>query len=141
MGRDSLWGIEPWLRRAVNVTLYTPTFSTLVLYLAGRLEIEICFGPYEQLEADREEKVNTMFKAPHYNWYGRGFKLRAAITIACQMAFVLFGYDQGVFGGQCADFQREEEVTEIYRYLGQSRFPRHVQSPSARPRRYNRFDL
>ncbi|KAL5440679.1 hypothetical protein PMIN07_011209 [Paraphaeosphaeria minitans] len=40
-----------------------------------------------------------MFKAPHFNWYGRGFKLRVAITIACQMAFVLFGYDQGVFGG------------------------------------------
>ncbi|KAJ4349572.1 uncharacterized protein N0V89_008188 [Didymosphaeria variabile] len=40
-----------------------------------------------------------MFKAPHFNWYGRGFKLRAAITIACQMAFILFGYDQGVFGG------------------------------------------
>jgi MFS family permease len=40
-----------------------------------------------------------MFKAPHYNWYGRGFKLRAAITIACQLAFVLFGYDQGVFSG------------------------------------------
>ena len=51
------------------------------------------------------------------NMYGRGFKLRAAITIACQMAFILFGkfmlktpvrniqltpslgYDQGVFSG------------------------------------------
>lgn len=51
------------------------------------------------------------------NWFGRGFKLRAAITIACQMvgntlirlqcvyaltvsqAFILFGYDQGVFSG------------------------------------------
>jgi MFS family permease len=40
-----------------------------------------------------------MFHAPHFNWYGRGFKLRAAITIACQLAFVLFGYDQGVFSG------------------------------------------
>jgi hypothetical protein len=40
-----------------------------------------------------------MIKLPKYNWFGRGFKLRAAITIACQMAFVLFGYDQGVFGG------------------------------------------
>ena len=40
-----------------------------------------------------------MFKAPHFNWFGRGFKLRAAITIACQLAFVLFGYDQGVFSG------------------------------------------
>ncbi|KAF2755346.1 general substrate transporter [Pseudovirgaria hyperparasitica] len=37
-----------------------------------------------------------MFK---FNMYGRGFKLRAAITVACQMAFVLFGYDQGVFSG------------------------------------------
>ena len=40
-----------------------------------------------------------MFKTPQFNWYGRGFKLRLAITIACQMAFVLFGYDQGVFSG------------------------------------------
>ncbi|KAF2713936.1 putative Myo-inositol transporter 1 [Pleomassaria siparia CBS 279.74] len=40
-----------------------------------------------------------MFRAPHYNWFGRGFKLRAAITIACQLAFILFGYDQGVFSG------------------------------------------
>ncbi|EMR66782.1 putative hexose carrier protein [Eutypa lata UCREL1] len=36
---------------------------------------------------------------PHINIFGRGFKLRAAITIACQMAFILFGYDQGVFSG------------------------------------------
>lgn len=28
------------------------------------------------------------------NWFGRGFRLRTAITIACQLAFVLFGYDQ-----------------------------------------------
>jgi hypothetical protein len=40
-----------------------------------------------------------MIKTPKYNWYGRGFKLRAAITIVCQLAFVLFGYDQGVFSG------------------------------------------
>lgn len=33
------------------------------------------------------------------NWYGRGKTLQAAITIACQLAFVLFGYDQGVFSG------------------------------------------
>lgn len=47
-----------------------------------------------------ESQHRTMgFHIPHYNWYGRGFKLRAAITIACQLAFVLFGYDQGVFSG------------------------------------------
>jgi MFS family permease len=40
-----------------------------------------------------------MIRTPYFNWYGRGFRLRAAITIACQMAFVLFGYDQGVFSG------------------------------------------
>lgn len=40
-----------------------------------------------------------MFKLPKFAWFGRGFKLRAAITIACQLAFVLFGYDQGVFSG------------------------------------------
>lgn len=33
------------------------------------------------------------------NWFGRGFKLQVAITVACQLAFVLFGYDQGVFSG------------------------------------------
>ncbi|KAI6912336.1 putative Myo-inositol transporter 1 [Hortaea werneckii] len=31
--------------------------------------------------------------------YGRGFKLQVAIVVACQMAFILFGYDQGVFSG------------------------------------------
>ncbi|KAH6657243.1 putative Myo-inositol transporter 1 [Truncatella angustata] len=40
-----------------------------------------------------------VFHTPQYNLFGTGFKLRAAITIACQCAFVLFGYDQGVFGG------------------------------------------
>lgn len=40
-----------------------------------------------------------MLTLPKTNWYGRGFRLRAAITIACQLAFVLFGYDQGVFSG------------------------------------------
>lgn len=46
------------------------------------------------------QRANTsMIKTPHFTWYGRGFKLRAAITIACQLAFVLFGYDQGVFSG------------------------------------------
>lgn len=34
-----------------------------------------------------------------FNLYGRGLRLQIAITIACQMAFILFGYDQGVFGG------------------------------------------
>jgi hypothetical protein len=29
-----------------------------------------------------------------YNFYGRGRPLRWAITFACQLAFVLFGYDQ-----------------------------------------------
>ncbi|KAK5117413.1 hypothetical protein LTR62_006032 [Meristemomyces frigidus] len=33
------------------------------------------------------------------NLFGRGLRLQIAITIACQMAFILFGYDQGVFGG------------------------------------------
>lgn len=36
---------------------------------------------------------------PHYNIFGRDRSLRIAITIACQCAFVLFGYDQGVFSG------------------------------------------
>ncbi|KAJ9627867.1 hypothetical protein H2203_003085 [Taxawa tesnikishii (nom. ined.)] len=33
------------------------------------------------------------------NLFGRGFKLRLAIAVACEMAFILFGYDQGVFSG------------------------------------------
>jgi MFS family permease len=40
-----------------------------------------------------------MIRTPYLNWYGRGFRIRAAITISCQLAFVLFGYDQGVFSG------------------------------------------
>ncbi|KAK0664929.1 putative glucose transporter rco-3 [Lasiodiplodia hormozganensis] len=31
--------------------------------------------------------------------FGRGWKLQLAITAACSMAFILFGYDQGVFSG------------------------------------------
>ncbi|KAL1404875.1 hypothetical protein Q8F55_008486 [Vanrija albida] len=34
-----------------------------------------------------------------FNIFRRGRPLRAAVTFACQMAFVLFGYDQGVFSG------------------------------------------
>ncbi|KAK3077165.1 hypothetical protein LTS18_011042, partial [Coniosporium uncinatum] len=34
-----------------------------------------------------------------FNLFGRGLKLRVAITVACEMAFILFGYDQGVFSG------------------------------------------
>ncbi|KAH2126792.1 hypothetical protein KXV68_002431, partial [Aspergillus fumigatus] len=30
---------------------------------------------------------------------GRGKTLQAGVTACCLMAFVLFGYDQGVFGG------------------------------------------
>lgn len=34
-----------------------------------------------------------------YNLFGRGRSLRIAVAIACQTAFVFFGYDQGVFSG------------------------------------------
>jgi MFS family permease len=34
-----------------------------------------------------------------FSLFGRGKSLQIAITTACSMAFVLFGYDQGVFGG------------------------------------------
>ncbi|KAF2094760.1 general substrate transporter [Rhizodiscina lignyota] len=34
-----------------------------------------------------------------FDIFGRGFSLRLAITVACEMAFILFGYDQGVFSG------------------------------------------
>lgn len=35
----------------------------------------------------------------HFNRFGKGKSLRWAITFACQLAFILFGYDQGVFSG------------------------------------------
>lgn len=34
-----------------------------------------------------------------YNLFGHGLKLQIAIVVSCQCAFVLFGYDQGVFSG------------------------------------------
>lgn len=30
-----------------------------------------------------------------FNLFGKGKKLQVAIMVACQMAFILFGYDQG----------------------------------------------
>ncbi|KAH7082009.1 putative transporter [Paraphoma chrysanthemicola] len=33
------------------------------------------------------------------SWLGRGKSLQAGVTVCCLIAFVLFGYDQGVFGG------------------------------------------
>ncbi|THC94264.1 hypothetical protein EYZ11_006273 [Aspergillus tanneri] len=36
---------------------------------------------------------------PQLPMFGRGRTLQAAITLTCAMAFILFGYDQGVFGG------------------------------------------
>lgn len=50
------------------------------------------------------------------NWFGRGFKLRAAITIACQIAFVFFGYDQGVFSGIIGN----EDFMETFGHPGAS---------------------
>lgn len=34
-----------------------------------------------------------------HSWLGRGKTLQAGITFCCLVAFVLFGYDQGVFSG------------------------------------------
>ncbi|KAF2488091.1 putative MFS sugar transporter [Neohortaea acidophila] len=34
-----------------------------------------------------------------YDIFGRGLKLQIAITLTCQIAFIFFGYDQGVFSG------------------------------------------
>jgi hypothetical protein len=33
------------------------------------------------------------------SWYGRGRSLQVAVTACCLVAFILFGYDQGVFSG------------------------------------------
>lgn len=35
----------------------------------------------------------------HTSVFGRGKTLQIAITLTCSLAFILFGYDQGVFGG------------------------------------------
>lgn len=74
------------------------------MYKSGRSHVsrDVLFSanilfPDGCLHAHLEQGI--MFKQPKFNWFGRGFKLRAAITIACQLAFVLFGYDQGVFSG------------------------------------------
>lgn len=40
-----------------------------------------------------------MAKLAQFNLFGRGLSLQVAITISCQLAFILFGYDQGVFSG------------------------------------------
>lgn len=44
----------------------------------------------------------------HY-WLGRGKGLQFGITVCCLIAFVLFGYDQGVFSGilQNEDWQAQ----------------------------------
>jgi len=36
---------------------------------------------------------------PRLNMFGRGRPLQIAIMVTCQLAFILFGYDQGVFSG------------------------------------------
>lgn len=33
------------------------------------------------------------------SWYGTDKSLQVAVTASCLVAFVLFGYDQGVFSG------------------------------------------
>lgn len=33
------------------------------------------------------------------SWLGRGKSLQYGVTVCCLTAFILFGYDQGVFGG------------------------------------------
>ena len=35
----------------------------------------------------------------HMNWFGRGLSLQLAISGLCTIAFILFGYDQGLFSG------------------------------------------
>ncbi|KAI4155122.1 MAG: hypothetical protein LQ340_001196 [Diploschistes diacapsis] len=35
----------------------------------------------------------------HRSWFGRGLSLQIAISTVCTIAFILFGYDQGVFSG------------------------------------------
>ena len=34
-----------------------------------------------------------------HSWFGRGKSLQVAVSACCLLAFTLFGYDQGVFGG------------------------------------------
>ncbi|KAF4334108.1 sugar transporter STL1 [Fusarium beomiforme] len=43
--------------------------------------------------------VQAVWTTVMRTWFGRGKKLQRAVTSCCLCAFVLYGYDQGVFGG------------------------------------------
>lgn len=43
--------------------------------------------------------VTTMGFKTQFNIFGRGLALRLAISFTCELSFMLFGYEQGVFSG------------------------------------------
>ena len=47
--------------------------------------------------------------------FRRGLPMQIAIMVACEMAFILFGYDQGVFSGIVGN---EDFLTAMHRKLG-----------------------
>lgn len=59
---------------------------------------ERCFTAALDTTDDFSRRTNIMGllnARGHFNIFGHGKKLRWAITFACQLAFILFGYDQG----------------------------------------------
>lgn len=44
-------------------------------------------------------KCPRSVKTTMRTWFGRGKKLQRAVTSCCLCAFILYGYEQGVFGG------------------------------------------
>lgn len=51
------------------------------------------------------------------SWYGRGKSLQAAVTACCLVAFILFGYDQGVF----SNIVTNEDWKKQFGYPGDSK--------------------
>jgi hypothetical protein len=43
------------------------------------------------LEGQDDPNLGITMKQPHLNLFGRGRSLQVAITIGCQLAFILFG--------------------------------------------------
>jgi hypothetical protein len=43
-------------------------------------------------------------------WYGSGRSLQDAVTSCCLVAFIFFGYDQGIFSGIVGNEERRKQV-------------------------------
>lgn len=55
--------------------------------------------PVFTLQACLKSETTKLLQYEMRTWLGRGRSLQIGITCCCLVAFVLFGYDQGVFSG------------------------------------------